>query len=179
MVPVMPNRVPWTERRFRFDIPVELFGELMERLRGTPARVEEAVGRLSTEQLRQRERTGTWSIQENIGHLADLESLFTGRLDDFDAGAQVLRPADMTNRATHEADHNARRIEEVTSDFRRLRAELVARLDALQPGEFARTALHPRLKQPMRVVDMMLFHAEHDDYHLARIRHLIRRFSAP
>jgi hypothetical protein len=29
----------------------------------------------------------------------------------------------------------------------------------------------------MRVVDMMLFQAEHDDYHFARIRELIRLFA--
>jgi hypothetical protein len=43
--------------------------------------------------------------------------------------------------------------------------------------DFRRTAMHPRLKRAMRVVDMMLFHAEHDDYHFARIRTLVRTFS--
>jgi hypothetical protein len=32
----------------------------------------------------------TWSIQENLGHLADLEGLFMGRLDDFDARVATL-----------------------------------------------------------------------------------------
>jgi hypothetical protein len=36
--------------------------------------------------------------------------------------------------------------------------------------------LHPRLNQPMRVVDLLFFVAEHDDYHLARISELIREF---
>ncbi len=34
--------------------------------------------------------------------------------------------------------------------------------DELAPEDFRRTAMHPRLKRPMRVVDMMLLHAEHD-----------------
>lgn len=54
---------------------------------------------------------------------------------------------------------------------------MVARLEALTPEDFRRTAMHPRLKQPMRVVDMMLFHAEHDDDHFARVRSLVRLFS--
>ena len=100
-----------------------------------------------------------------------------GRLDDYDAGAETLRAADMTNRRTHEANHNARSIEDVLSEFGTLRGQLVARLEGLRPVAFARSAMHPRLGKPMRVVDMMLFHAEHDDYQLARIQALIRRFT--
>ena len=40
----------------------------------------------------------------------------------------------------------------------------------------ARTALHLRLNIPMRLVDMILFQAEHDDYHLARSGELARLF---
>ncbi|MHC4100033.1 MAG: DinB family protein [Planctomycetota bacterium] len=172
----MPNRVPWTERTFHFDFPADLYPELLERLRGTPARAEE-IARSVPPYLLARRDGDTWSIQENLAHLADVESLFTGRLDDFDAGAEMLRPADMTNRATHEADHNARPIASVLSDLRACREALVARLEALPPSDFAREALHPRLNKPMRVVDMMLFQAEHDDYHFARIRELIRLFA--
>ena len=172
----MPNRVPWTRRRFNFDFPADLYPELLERLRGTPARAEDIVRPLSHEVLTRRDGD-TWSIQENIGHLADLESLFTGRLDELLGGAATLSAADMTNRRTHEADHNARSTESVLGDLRSRRGELVARLEMLEPGDFERAARHPRLGQPMRIVDMMLFHAEHDDYHLARIRELIRRFA--
>ncbi len=168
----MPNRVPWPQRTFGFDFPVDLYPELMERLRGTPARAEEIARDVSRQVLVQRDGD-SWSIQENLGHLADVESLFTGRLDDFDAGATTLRRADMTNRATHEARHNDRPIASVLTDLRCRREALVARLEALAPDDFGRTALHPRLGQPMRVVDMMLFHAEHDDAHFARIRVLM------
>ncbi len=172
----MPNRVPWTSRSFSFDAPVDLYPELIERLRGTPARAEEIARSIPAAVLTRRDGD-TWSIQENLGHLADLEALITGRLDDYDAGAETLRPADMTNRATHEADHNARPIASVLSDLRTRRERVVARLEALPPADFARQALHPRLQKPMRVVDMLLFQAEHDDYHLARARELIRLFT--
>ncbi len=171
----MPNRVPWTKRTFDFDFPADLFPELLERLRGTPARVEEIARALPPEVLRSQD-SETWSIQENIGHLADLESLFSGRLDDFETGATTLRAADMSNKKTHEAGHNARPIKEILNEFRTLRQQLVARLEALSPADFSRTSRHPRLRQPMRIVDMLLFHAEHDDYHLARIRELVRLF---
>jgi uncharacterized damage-inducible protein DinB len=169
----MPNRVPWTKRSFNFDFPADLYPELLERLRGTPARAEEITRSLPADVLTRRDGD-TWSIQENLGHLADVEALFTGRLDDYDAGVETLRPADMTNRATHGANHNARPFASVLSDVRAQRERLVARLEAMQPADFARQAFHPRLQKPMRVVDMLLFLAEHDDYHLARIRELTR-----
>ena len=170
----MPNRVPWTTRTFAFDFPVGLYPELVERLRGTPARAEEIARGLSQQVLVRRDGD-SWSIQENLGHLADVESLFAGRLDDFDAAAATLRPADMTHRATHDARHNDRPVASVLADLRRGRQALVARLETLAPDAFGRTAMHPRLAQPMRVVDMMLFHAEHDDAHFARIRVLLAR----
>ncbi len=172
----MPNKVPWPQRTFDFDFPVDRYPQLLERLRRTPTRVEQIARSLSPPVLVKQDGE-TWSIQENIGHLADLESLFTGRLDDFEAKAQELRAADMTNRKTHQAMHNARPINEVLNEFRSLRQQLLARLEALSPADFSRTARHPRLQKPMRIVDMLLFHAEHDDYHLERIGELVGLFS--
>lgn len=169
----MCRHVPWVERTFSFDFPAGQYRELLERLRGGPARVEDRTRALPTSVLTL-QPGGKWSIQQHVGHLGDLESLFSGRLDDFEAGAEVLRAADMSNRATEEARHNERVLTDLFRDFRRERGALVARLDALPPEFFTRSALHPRLERPMRLADMLLFHAEHDDYHMARITELIR-----
>jgi hypothetical protein len=117
-----------------------------------------------------------WSIQENAGHLLNLESLVRQRLDEYLAGAKALHAADMSNRKTYEADHNQMLMATILADFRTQRTELVNRLDDLGPQTFAATAHHPRLNVPMRLVDMMFCQAEHDDYHLARISELIRLF---
>lgn len=172
----MTAKLPWTERRFDFDFPVEIYPDVIERLRGTPARVAAKVHGLSRDVLTRREREGTWSIQENIGHLLDLEPLGLFRLDEYLAGATTLSPADMTNKKTNEARHNERNIEELLGEFRRERSQFAARLDALAEADFARTALHPRLKQPMRQVDWLAFIAAHDDYHLARMTELLQRY---
>ena len=37
----MAAKVPWFERRFNFDFPLGWYPDLIERLRGTPARLEE------------------------------------------------------------------------------------------------------------------------------------------
>ena len=115
-----------------------------------------------------------WSIQENIGHLVDLGYLPLLRVEQILAGEAVLIAADMTNRKTNEADHNARDIKELTAALREERARLVARLEALNEANWEKSALHPRIQQPMRIVDIAFFDAEHDDYHLARIGELIR-----
>lgn len=115
-----------------------------------------------------------WSIQENAGHLLDLEPLVAQRVEEYLANASELHAADMSNRKTFEANHNALPIGSILTSFRRARTSIVDRLDALDAEVFDRRALHPRLKVSMRLVDMLFFQAEHDDYHLTRISELIR-----
>lgn len=164
----------WFDRHFSFDLPEAHFPVVVERLRGTPARIEDKVRDLSPAVLTRRDGDA-WSIQEQIGHLLDLDELHHGRLDDFLAGAEVLRPADLTNRKTWEANHNERPLADLLRDFRRERDRFVARLDAWDESLISLTALHPRLQQPMRVIDMAFFMAEHDDHHLAKMTALARR----
>lgn len=99
-----------------------------------------------------------------------------GRLDDFLAGADTLRATDMSNQHTRESNHNDAPLADLLIAFRQARGRLMNSLDKLKDPDFARTALHPRLNTPMRLVDMCSFQADHDDYHLARIQELIRRF---
>ncbi len=171
----MSEKLKWTSRKFSFDFPVEVYPEMIERLRGTPARLEDRVTAVATELLTKRDGE-RWSIQENAGHLLDLESLVSRRLDEYLAGATELHAADMSNRKTHEANHNESSIESILSEFRELRTGLVDRLDDLSADKFGAVAHHPRLDVPMRLVDMIYFQAEHDDYHLARISELVRLF---
>ena len=172
----MSEKLKWGQRKFAFTFPVEVYPEMIERLRGTPARLEDRAKAVTPEFLTRRDGD-RWSIQENAGHLLDLESLVKQRLDEYLAGATELHAADMSNRKTYEADHNRVSIESILTAFREERTALVARLDNLEPENFSRVAHHPRLDVPMRLVDMIFFQAEHDDYHLARISELIRMFT--
>jgi uncharacterized damage-inducible protein DinB len=161
----------WFDRKFELGLGPDAAPELLERLRRTPERLEDAVRGLPPEILT-RQREGKWSIQENAGHLLDLETLWDQRLDDYDAGAAALRPADLENRKTHEAAHNARPISDILAGFSAVRGRIVDRLAKMRPDQLARTALHPRLRQPMSVVDLCFFVAEHDDHHLHAIDEL-------
>ena len=169
---------PWIQRKFRFDFPVSKWPDVLERVRGTPARVEERLRGLSRDVLTRRPPAGGWSIQENVGHLIDLGYLPVRRIEQILAGEPTLIAADMSNRKTHEAAHNSRPIAELLGAFRAERAELVKRFESLRDDDWDRSALHPRLKQPMRIVDIAYFDAEHDDYHLGRIAELLRLFQA-
>jgi hypothetical protein len=171
----MSEKLKWGQRTFQFTFPVEVYPEMIERLRGTPARLEDRVRAVEPQQLTQRDGD-RWSIQENAGHLLDLESLVAQRLDEYRAGAETLHAADMSNRKTYAADHNQTSITGILRQFRDERTRLVDRLDNLPAETFARVAHHPRLDVPMRLVDMLFFQAEHDDYHLARISELVRKF---
>jgi uncharacterized damage-inducible protein DinB len=158
----------WFDRKFELGLGAEAASELFERLRSTPERLADAVHGLPAEVLTRRSE-GKWSIQENAGHLLDLESLWDQRLDDYEAGATALHPADLENRKTHEAAHNDRPISEILADFSAARGRIVDQLARMSRAQLARSALHPRLQQPMSVVDLCFFVAEHDDHHLRTI----------
>src|SRR5208337_2667159 len=101
------SQVPvWFERKFEFSFPVELYPNLLARLRGTPARLEEVLGGRSHEILIKKPQE-KWSAQEHAGHLLDLEPLWLARVGDYVAGSTQLTVADLRNRKTDEAEHNA------------------------------------------------------------------------
>jgi uncharacterized damage-inducible protein DinB len=166
----MTEVVPWLNRNFNFDFPVDLYPNILARVRGTPPRLEDAVDGLSREQLIVKHGQ-KWSIQENAGHLLDEENLFSRRLQEYLAGAETLTPAAYQS---IELKHNDQQIGTILSDFRAARQHQVELLSSVRPDDFARTAWHARLKTAMRLVDHLLFIAEHDDHHLARIWELRR-----
>ena len=172
----MVDRTEWIKRQFKFELPLGMYGNVIERVRGTPARLEDLTRGLSREILTRRDGD-KWSIQEQAGHLLDIGELEMRRLDEFEAGRETLSAADMTNQLTHEADHNANSIESILSAFRTERMAFVARLDSYDEEFVARTSLHPRLKIQIRVIDLAFFIAEHDDHHLARISELKQKFA--
>ncbi len=172
MSPELP-RTKWFERKFDFSFPPGIFPSIMERLRGTPARLEEMVRAYPVAILTIRQNDA-WSIQDHIGHLTDLDELHDGRIDDYIAGLDTLRPADLKNAKTWEAGHNKRDLEDLLKMFRSARKHFSDRLESVGAEIVVRASIHPRLNVSMRLVDMAYFIAEHDDHHLASIRELGR-----
>ena len=164
---------PWMYRRWRFDVPAGLYPAVIERLRGLPARADELVASIDRALLSTAPAHG-WSVQRHLAHLADLEELFATRLDAYERGEPVLPAADMANRRTVEADHDARPSADVLRDLRTARMRTVTRLESYPRDFFARSAWHERLAIHKRVVDTCVFFADHDDHHLA-LAQMVRR----
>lgn len=162
------QQVNWFDRKFEFAATENIMPSLLERLEGTPVRLRDKMSRINPSHYT-RNPNGKWSILEHIGHLADLEPLWQGRLDDILQGQKELRPTDLDNKKTTEANHNHKPVIELLENFERLRKITLAKLNHLTEEDIFKSALHPRLKTPMRTIDLFTFVAEHDDHHLAKI----------
>ena len=167
------KQVQWFSREFKFPTDQNIFPSVMERLAGTPARLEEKLKLIDPALLTVRV-DGTWTIKENIGHLTDLEPLWQNRLEDILTGKQELRPTDLQNTQTTQANHDAVPLEQLLANFRQIRTATLEQLDKLSEEDVFKSALHPRLKTQMRTLDLFLFVADHDDHHLARITELMK-----
>jgi DinB superfamily len=179
-----PMQRAWTERTFESGLEPDRFPAILERFRATTPRLEDLLMWLDQDALRWHPEPSVpggrrpWSIQQHIGHLLDLEALGEMRLRAYLDGAGELPAADMTNRRTDEADHEGRNVHDVVHDFEVARRRLIAVVERMGADDLRRTAFHPRLKQPMTVVDWVLFMCEHDDHHFARIAGLRRAWVA-
>jgi uncharacterized damage-inducible protein DinB len=172
----MIKQTPWFERKFDLNFPVGLFPVIIERLEGTIPRIKAMTKNVGEEVLTRKSNT-EWSAKEQVGHLYDLEELWYGRLGDFLSGKEVLTAADLRNTKTREANHNNSAMHELIELFSFERNKLINKIKDADETTASLTALHPRLRTPMRLVDHLFFIAEHDDHHLAKIRGLIRESS--
>ena len=168
----MIHQTPWIERKFEFNFPVGLFPVIVERLRGTVLQLEAMLKNISDEKL-SKKKDGKWSVKEVVGHLYNIEELWNERIDDFLDHKETLRAADITNTKTTAAGHNTKPIAELFSRFLNARNSLIKRIENFDEATASLTALHPRLKQPMRLIDSLFFAAEHDDHELTKIRLLL------
>ena len=166
------KKTEWFNRKFPPIDDNGILPSIIERLIGTPARLEEITHDID-EWILMAKDGEKWSIKEEAGHLSDLEPLWLGRLGELMNGLTELRVADLTNQRTHTANHNATAIEILLKRFRDQRMLYVNQLMHLKDEQLSHAALHPRLKTPMRIIDLAFFVAEHDDHHLARIREML------
>ncbi|MCP4156130.1 MAG: DinB family protein [bacterium] len=160
--------VKWFEKKFPQRVDSKTLPALIERLSSIPNRLEEVLKSLPPERCTKKTES-KWSIQENVGHLPDVEPIWLGRFDDIVAGKEFLGTADLTNKKTECANHNAVPLETILIEFERLRIELVKKLSNLKTEDLEKSSLHPRLKVPMRIADLAYFIAEHDEHHLGLI----------
>ena len=113
------------------------------------------------------------SAKQHIAHLDDLHEFDQRRLKEFLVRVPTLSGADRANRQTHAANDNEVRPDVIVARLRTRRLELVKRMADLTEAEIGAVATHPRLGQPLRLIDWAVFVADHDDHHLASARQAI------
>ena len=170
------NRKEWFKRKFNQTLVPETLPNILERLSGTPSRLEDKLQNIDATYYDLKLEV-KWSIKENIGHLSDLEPLWMVRIEDLVNNREILTEADLSNQKTHQANHNHRSIKELLDEFRELRSQHMAKLTALNSSDLEKYSLHPRLSTPMRIIDLAFFVAEHDDHHLAQISFIAKQHS--
>jgi uncharacterized damage-inducible protein DinB len=166
----------WFDRKFDFNFGMEGYDSLYERLQNAPLKYKKEVLDLP-EKILQLNSEDKWSIKENIGHLLLLEPLWYLRFEEIKEGKPEMSPADLSNTATYESSFNDIALQILIERFTKTRNKTINLLQGLKQEEFSLSSIHPRLRKPMRVIDMMHFVAEHDDHHLHTIRTIIKNHS--
>lgn len=166
------NPKKWFDRKFDFNFGMELYDTLLERLQSAPNMFSQ-ISQMLPKEVQVFKTENKWTIKENIGHLTLLEPLWRIRFEEIKNGSSKISPADLSNRATDEMNFNKFSLQELINVFTNQRTKAIKFLSSLQQSDFTKTSIHPRLQQPMRIVDMMYFVAEHDQHHLEAILNII------
>ena len=166
-------QTPWFQRSFNFDFPVGIFPVIFSRLEGSIFRLQNIL--LNADEKRCSYNPDGWSVKQHIGHLYDLEELWWKRLEDFQQNKPILTAADLKNSKTEEAAHNDKPIDQLLQQFTVERQNILESIYGFDENALARTSIHPRLQQPMRLIDSLFFVAEHDDHHIASLSNLLRK----
>jgi len=165
------KKLKWFERTFQFGLPARMLPFYIERLEGTIARIQNKVKNVPEEILSNR-LDNTWSVKENIGHLAEVDEVAFKRITEMITGATVLSPA-----VFEPKPYDRWPITDVVNFFLETRSRSVIRYRELKPDELGKASQHPRLKVMMTPVDLAWFDAEHDDHHLVRITEILTELS--
>ncbi len=166
------DRQKWIDKKFQFDLSQDSYNIILNKLKKNPEIIFKLVSNLPEGILINGEGNH-WSIKENVGHLIDLEDLHDGRIDDFIVGKEILRSADLNNKKTDEANHNAKNINDLLNQLKNVRESFVKRMQELDAPVLSKSSKHPRLNQQMRPIDMAQFVLEHDEHHIQTIKELI------
>jgi len=165
------KKLKWFERTFQFGLPAGMLPFYIERLEGTIARIQNKVKDVPEEILSNR-LDNTWSVKENIGHLAEVDEVAFKRITEMITGATVLSPA-----VFEPKPYDRWPITDVVNFFLETRSRSVIRYRELKPDELGKASQHPRLKVMMTPMDLAWFDAEHDDHHLVRITEILTELS--
>lgn len=166
------NTSKWFDRKFDFSFGIDEYPAIYKRLQQAPDMLA-AILPNTPDHILSHQPNSKWSVKEHVGHLSILEPLWRARMHDIIEKKPGLTPTDLNNNATAEAGFNKYSIAALLRNFIEERRKTLSLLDSIIIADHTHTSMHPRMHQPMRMIDILYFTAEHDDHHMAVIRELI------
>lgn len=163
----------WNEINFATGTEFGKLPMILERLAGTPARIEDKIQRYPVQYLTEPPITG-WSVQEHIGHILLLEKVWTLRIKEILDKKTELSGNIITENEFADNKFNEQNAAELLASFRIKRERMCYKISEVSPEEAALSSMHPRLKQLMTITDLAFFVCEHDDYHLSKMSEILR-----
>ncbi|MFY8137269.1 MAG: DinB family protein [Flavobacteriales bacterium] len=139
--------------------------ETVDLLRETPVALANMVKELD-KSLLVAKPDSKWSIQEHVGHLLTIESLWIAHFDDFVLEKPFLRPWNGTNADTDAGQFNLQGISQILDDFASIRNAHMNLIDKYLPKQDEMTCHHQSkgIDLTLRAhLEMML---KHDQDHL-------------
>jgi hypothetical protein len=150
-------------------------GELKKHIEAaekSPKEIAAAVSGLAPPVLRYKPAPGKWSIQEILGHLADVEIIYAHRLRQMLADKEpVISPIDQDAWARH-LGYLETPAPELVALYGLNRHHNVRLLKRLKPEDLARTAFHPEIQGNVTVADLVGRMSAHGANHLEQIERL-------
>jgi hypothetical protein len=145
-------------------------------MRGTPARIEREVRGLTSEQLKQRPARGKWSIQEILGHLADVEVAVGWRFR-----RALAEPGSPVHGFAQERWAECFRYQRTHGHaslavYQLLRLTTLAAIDAATPAARAKAAVLHEERGRETFVHMCRMIAGHDLNHLGQITAIRKKY---
>ena len=143
-------------------------------LRSLPNEIEDLIRDLDDETLRWSPIPGKWSVTELICHLRDVERLaFLERYQRLLAEeTPVFHELDQ-NQMAIVGDYKNQDGRSVHADFRRLREQTVAMLEAARADQWERSGIHERLG-PINIEGLVMLQKNHDLNHLLQMKDIVR-----
>ena len=153
------------------EVAKQSFSERLERMTRTPDDLAAAIRGQSDAVLSRRPDGKNWAAKEIVCHLRDTEELFTGRFQlimAMDMPKLVTFDPSTPDRWAEERQYLRNDASEALAAFRRRRAENLAFLRGLGPGEWKRGGVHPT-RGTLTIDDWVTLMTWHDDNHLDQL----------
>jgi uncharacterized damage-inducible protein DinB len=143
------------------------FKAQIDELAAFPAALKAQLQGLSDAALRFQPSPDSWSIVEIVGHMADVDAIWPGRVRQM-LSTDNPQLARVDNSIVRQRDYQNKQLSFLLITLAERRAEFVELLRVLRPAQLERTGQHPT-SGPITVADAVATLADHDHRHHEQI----------